>query len=73
MRVIHSSRHLAKSPPGGVKLKGTYKSDPSPPPPAPDPDAQLRCYKRVADDAHFYDSSNKVLHQQLLLCGPQKH
>lgn len=35
-----------------------------------DPDRQLRCYKQVADQAHFYDSSNKVMRQQQALCGP---
>jgi len=57
----------------GVKLKGTYKSDPSPPPSAPDPDTQLRCYKQIADQAHWYDSSNKTFHHQLLACGPLQH
>ena len=35
-----------------------------------DPDRQLRCYKQVADQAHFYDSSNKIMRQQQALCGP---
>jgi hypothetical protein len=52
---------------GPVKVKIKYKSDP---PAAPDPDTRLRCYKQFADEAHWYDSTDKTFHHQLRACGP---
>ena len=49
-----------------VTVKGDITTDPV----QQDPEKQMRCYQQVANQANWFQSSDKTLQQQLQLCGP---